>query len=164
MKIRHPLCLRHPVHDAYDFTCVMYACDSPSSSMGLVPRINESWHVYMSNVINSRHDLCPLLVGSSSGLLHDWMSHVTFFTRLNTPCHTVKRVMSHLWMCHVMFSDEAGHTFWWGMPLVCMSHVTYLDASCHTSQWVMRCWHCGYKQFFPQLSFSDHTYPPHTHK
>ena len=59
---------------------------------------------------------------------HIWMSHVTY---VNEACHACKWIMSHTWIRHVTQENEPCYTRGWGMSHTWMSQVTHENKLCH---------------------------------
>ena len=65
---------------------------------------------------------------------HIWMSHshVTYMNESCCPCEWVicdmtERVMSHIWMRHVVCVNKYGHRYEWAVSSAWTSHVTHTD-------------------------------------
>jgi len=88
--------------------------------------MNESWHTHISTPTCSRVYVCHTY---EWGMSHIWMSHVTY---MNEACHIYKWVMSHIWVSHDthIFLRRFVHGY---------KYVTHMNEACHIYEWVHIC-------------------------
>jgi len=105
-----------------------HTCKHVTSHM--CAHIDTSRHIYQRITSTLSSCMCERAALAAS---HIWMRHVTYMNELG---HTCKWVTSHIWMSHVTHANESRHTskshtthYWYKWR---MCHFTH-----HTNEWVI---------------------------